>query len=191
MRSAERRGSGKARAAIQYRPNAVERRMSDGGAGRTAVRRDTSAEGTKRTLSREGMSLGELGARFDCAVRGDAAVRLTHVASLQDADDRAIAFVSNPRYLPLLASTHAGAVILSARDAEQSPVPALIARNPYATYARVASVLHPVQAARPGTHASAVVERGVHLARGVSIGPGCIVEEGASLGANVVLGPHC
>jgi UDP-3-O-[3-hydroxymyristoyl] glucosamine N-acyltransferase len=161
--------------------NVIERRMSDGGLGRT----------TNRKLVPEGFSLGELAARFDCSVHGDAAVRLTHVATLQDADRQAIAFVANPKYLPLLASTRAGAVILSAQHAKESPIPALIARNPYATYARVASVLHPVPAARPGAHASALIERGVQLGPGVSIGPGCIVEEGASLGANVVLGPHC
>src|SRR5689334_23479350 len=152
---------------IPMNRNVIERRMSDGGLGRT----------TNRKLVPEGFSLGELAARFDCSVRGDAAVRLTHVATLQGADRQAIAFVANPKYLPLLASTRAGAVILSAQHAKESPIPALIARNPYATYARVASVLHPVPAARPGTHASALIERGVQLGPGVSIGPGCIVEE--------------
>jgi UDP-3-O-[3-hydroxymyristoyl] glucosamine N-acyltransferase len=113
------------------------------------------------------------------------------VASLQDADEDAIGFIANPRYLPLLASTHAGAVILSTQHAAQAQIPALIARNPYATYARIASVLHPLPAAKPGVHPSAVIERGVRLEAGVSIGPGCVIEEGASLGVNVVLGPQC
>jgi UDP-3-O-[3-hydroxymyristoyl] glucosamine N-acyltransferase len=172
-------------------PNQIEGRMSDGGLARSAARVSADAIGAHRKRPRPGLSLAELAERFGCTVRGDANVRLTHVSSLEDADPQAIAFVANPKYLPLLASTHAGAVILSAQHAPDSPIPTLIARNPYATYARVASVLHPVAAAPQGVHPSAVIERGVRLEAGVSIGAGCVIEEGAWLGVNVVLGPHC
>jgi UDP-3-O-[3-hydroxymyristoyl] glucosamine N-acyltransferase len=137
------------------------------------------------------MNLGELAVRFGCTVQGDGAVRVTHVATLEDADPEAISFIANPKFLPLLARTHAGAVIVSPQNAGKSPIPALVARNPYATYARVASVLHPLPAAKPGVHPTAVIERGVTLEAGVSVGPGCVIEEGASLGVNVVLGPNC
>ena len=159
--------------------NVIEHRVSDAGMGRT------------RSLPEAGVSLGELAERFGCSVQGNASTRLTHVSTLEEADAQAITFIANAKYLPLLESTHAGAVILSAQHAANSPIPALIARNPYATYARVASVLHPVPAAKPGVHPTAVVERGVRLEAGVSVGPGCMIEEGAWLGANVVLGPHC
>ena len=171
----------------------IDSQVSGSGPGRTAPRisADAGAAGSSRKPVRLGFTLGELAERFGCTVRGDRDVRLTHVASLQDADEQAIAFVANPKYLPLLASTRAGAVILSAQNAEKSSIPALIARNPYATYARIASVLHPLPAAKPGAHPSAVIERGVRIEAGVSIGAGCVIEEGVSLGVNVVLGPHC
>jgi UDP-3-O-[3-hydroxymyristoyl] glucosamine N-acyltransferase len=159
--------------------NVIEHRVSDAGMGRT------------RSLPEPGLSLGELAERFGCSVQGNPSTRLTHVSTLEEADAQAITFIANAKYLPLLESTHAGAVILSAQNAGNSPIPALVARNPYATYARVASVLHPVPAAKPGVHPTAVVERGVRLEAGVSVGPGCLIEEGAWLGANVVLGPHC
>jgi UDP-3-O-[3-hydroxymyristoyl] glucosamine N-acyltransferase len=171
-------------------PNLIEGRTSDGGLGR-AAQHATAEPASARRKPPKGLSLGELAGRFGCTVQGDANVRVTHVSTLQDADEQAITFVANPKYLPDLADTHAGAVILSAQYAAQSPVPALIARNPYATYARVASVLHPVPAAPPGVHSSAVIERDVRLGAGVSIGAGCVIEEGASLGTNVVLGPQC
>jgi UDP-3-O-[3-hydroxymyristoyl] glucosamine N-acyltransferase len=170
--------------------NLIEGRTSDGGLGR-AAQHATAEPASARRKPPKGLSLGELAGRFGCTVQGDANVRVTHVSTLQDADEQAITFVANPKYLPDLADTHAGAVILSAQYAAQSPVPALIARNPYATYARVASVLHPVPAAPSGVHSSAVIERDVRLGAGVSIGAGCVIEEGASLGTNVVLGPQC
>jgi len=69
-------------------------------------------------------------------------------------------------------------------------MPVLIARNPYATYARIAQVLHPVPAAPPGIQASAVVDPTARLDAGVSVGPGCIVGADVHLGRNVVLGPN-
>ena len=167
----------------------IESQTNGGALGRAAAH--VNAGMANRVQPRLGYSLGELAQRFGCTVKGDPDVRLTHVAALQDADETAIGFISNPKYLALLESTQAGAVILSAQNAEKSRIPALIARNPYATYARIAAVLHPLPAAKPGAHPSAVIERGVRLEAGVSIGAGCVVEEGASLGVNVVLGPNC
>lgn len=172
-------------------PNVVERRVNDGGMGRTAAHVSTSVAASTRKTSEPGFSLGELAEQFGCTVQGDATVRLTHVSTLQDADSEAITFVANAKYLPLLQSTHAGAVILSPQNAGDSRIPSLIARNPYATYARVASVLHPLPQTKPGAHVTAVIARSARLDAGVSVGPGCVIEEGAWLGANVVLGPHC
>jgi UDP-3-O-[3-hydroxymyristoyl] glucosamine N-acyltransferase len=172
-------------------PNAIEHRVSDGGMGRNAARSSASVADSAREAPEPGFTLGELAECFGCIVQGDVTARLTHVSTLQDADAEAIVFIANPKYLPLLATTRAGAVIITAQNAGRSPVPALIARNPYATYARIASVLHPLPAAKPGVHPSAVVSRGVRLEEGVSVGPGCVIEEGAALGRNVVLGPQC
>src|SRR5689334_22546379 len=87
-----------------------------------------------------GLSLGELADQFGCVVQGDESVRVTHVATLQDADSRALVFVANPKYAHLLAETHAGAAIVSPRHAQKCPIPALVTRNPYAMYARIAAV---------------------------------------------------
>lgn len=172
-------------------PNVIEHRVSDGGRGRSAPPVSASVADASHDAPEPGFTLGELAERFGCTVQGDATIRLTHVSTLEDADPQALAFIANPKYLPLLASTHAGAVIVTAQHAGRSPIPALVARNPYAAYARIASVLHPLPTAKPGVHPSAVIGRGVRLDESVSVGPGCVIEEGASLGRNVVLGPQC
>jgi UDP-3-O-[3-hydroxymyristoyl] glucosamine N-acyltransferase len=139
----------------------------------------------------EGFSLGELAAQFGCVVRGDESVRVTRVATLQDADSRALVFVANPKYVHLLAETQAGAAIVSPNYAEKCQIPALIARNPYAMYARIAAVLHPPDVADEGVHSSAVIDASARIGSGVSIGPGCVIEADVCIGSNVVLGPHC
>lgn len=146
---------------------------------------------SKEKSSAPGFSLGELAARFSCQIQGDPSVRVTHVATLEDANAQALAFIANPKYLHLLADTRAGAVIVSSGDATKCPMPALIARNPYAVYARVASLLHPPEIATPGAHLSAVVDPTAQIGAGVSIGAGCVIEAGVRIGADVVLGPHC
>src|SRR5690606_37199407 len=102
-------------------------------------------------------SLGELAVRFGCELRGDPDVRVDSVATLARAQPGSIAFLSSPRYRPQLAETRAAAVILDADSADDCPVAALIADNPHATYARIATLLHPRPAAPAGVHPSAVI----------------------------------
>jgi UDP-3-O-[3-hydroxymyristoyl] glucosamine N-acyltransferase len=98
------------------------------------------------------VTLGELAVRFGCELRGDPAAMVDSVASLALAGPRSISFLANPKYVAALAGTRAGAVILDAKSAAKSPVPALVAANPHATYARVATLLHPDPPLEPGVH---------------------------------------
>src|SRR4029450_12051292 len=97
-------------------------------------------------------SLGELAVRFGCTLQGDPELRVAHVATLERADPQAVAFLANPRYRRFLPQTKAGAVVLDAKSAAQCPVAALIAKNPYAVYARIAALLHPAPRAVAGRH---------------------------------------
>src|SRR3954471_23790664 len=103
------------------------------------------------------MTLGELAVRFGCELRGDPGATVETVASLAQADARAISFLANPKYVEQLKGTRAGAVIVDARCAEHSRVAALVAANPHATFARVPGLLHPAPPLKPGVHPTAVV----------------------------------
>ena len=67
----------------------------------------------------------------------------------------------------------------------------LIARNPYATYARIAGLLHPTGEVEPGVRPSAMVDSGARVDPSASIGSGAIIEADVEIGANVVIGPDC
>src|SRR5215469_6242886 len=106
------------------------------------------------------LSLGELAVRFGCELRGDPQRRVEHVATLANADANSLAFLANPHYRPQLRTTRAAAVVLDAREAREArecQVPMLVSDNPYATYARMAALLHPAPAARAGVHPTAQV----------------------------------
>ena len=136
-------------------------------------------------------SLGELAVRFGCTLQGDPDVRVAHVATLERADPQSLTFLANPRYRRYLPQTKAGAVVLDAQFAADCPVPALIAKNPYATYARIAALLHPAPTVIPGRHPTAVVDPSAVIDPSASIGPLAVIGARARIGARCTVGPGC
>jgi UDP-3-O-[3-hydroxymyristoyl] glucosamine N-acyltransferase len=137
------------------------------------------------------VSLGELAVRFGCELRGDPEARVEHVASLANADATAITFLANPRYRPQLATTRAAAVVLKADAAADCPTHVLLAENPYATYARIAAVLHPSPAAPPGVHPTALVAAGARIDPSAHVGAFSLIGEHVVIGARCFIGPLC
>ena len=150
-----------------------------------------------RTHHAPGLSLRDLARRCGAELSGDGGVMIDRVATLDSAGPGAIAFLSNPRYRAQLARTHASAVIVSTRDAAATALPKLVAENPYATYARVAAIFHPVETAKAGIHPTAVVAASARVAPSATLGAYVVVGEGATIGerarvhAGSVVGDGC
>jgi len=113
------------------------------------------------------------------------------VAPLQSAGPAQISFLDNRRYAPLLDSTRAGAVIV--HPDMQSRVPdnaiAIVTREPYTGWARVAALFHPAPIASPGVHPSAVIDDTATIDPSAEIGALCVIEAGAEIGAGCRIGP--
>jgi UDP-3-O-[3-hydroxymyristoyl] glucosamine N-acyltransferase len=149
------------------------------------------------------LPLGELAVRFGCELRGDPGLRVARVATLAGAGPGDLSFLANPQYRPQLALTRASAVVIDPASAPLAPVAALVHSNPYATYARIASLLHPEPAVVAGVHATAVIDPAAQVAASASvgalvvIGPRSVVGEravvcaGTVLGADVKVGADC
>jgi len=137
------------------------------------------------------VTLGELAVRFGCELRGDPSVAVETVAALSQADGRSVSFLANSKYVSQLKETRAAAVILDARSADDSPVPALIAANPHATFARVAALLHPDPPLNPGVHAQAAVAASAAIASSAEVAAHAFVGEGVQVGARCFIGPGC
>jgi UDP-3-O-[3-hydroxymyristoyl] glucosamine N-acyltransferase len=156
-------------------------------------------------LSPGGITLGELAVQFGCSLRGDPATVVRRVATLDQATAECLSFLANPKYRVQLSSTQAAVVVLDAASADECPAAALIAKNPYLIYARIAALLHPAPSMPPGIHASAVVDAtaqvdatahlGAHVVVGADcrvgpravISPGCVLGTGVSVGADTRL----
>ncbi len=137
------------------------------------------------------LTLGTLAEQTGSRLQGDASTVIEAVCTLQEGRAGGISFLANPRYKKYLAQTRAAAVIVAPEHADACPVAALISDNPYATYARVATLLSAAPAAAPGIHASAVIGADCRIDASASIGPLCVIEDGATIAAGVVIGAGC
>jgi UDP-3-O-[3-hydroxymyristoyl] glucosamine N-acyltransferase len=134
----------------------------------------------------------------------DGTRELTGVAPLETAGPSDLAYMDNPAYAAALATTRAGACLVSRRFAAKVPktTVAIVAPEPYRAFAQVLAVLFP-SAMRPGSafdargispgtfvHPTARLEHGVTVDPGAVIGPGAEIGTGTLVGAQSVIGPQ-
>ena len=142
-----------------------------------------------RAESSPGFRLAELAARTGTTLEGDGATFVCRLGTLEHAGPDAITFLSNSKYRSKLAGTRAGAVIVGRDDAAATGLPKLVSANPYATYARVAALLHPILTPAPGVHPTAIIDPTAVVAADAAIGPHAIIGARASIGAGTSVGP--
>ncbi|KAB2921961.1 MAG: UDP-3-O-(3-hydroxymyristoyl)glucosamine N-acyltransferase [Dechloromonas sp.] len=152
------------------------------------------------------LSLSDIAARLGGDVLGDAQTPIRQVATLASAGEGEIAFLANLKYRSQLQTTRASAVILAPEFADAVTLPRIVCRNPYAYYARLATLLNPPAPTAQGVHPSAVcaslvpgsasigahvsIGKGVELGEGVVIHPGCVIGDGVVIGDGSVLHPN-
>ena len=138
------------------------------------------------------LTLGELVKQIGGDLQnGDPDCSITAVATLQNAGTTEISFLANKQYKRDLQDTRAAAVILSPEDAAACPTAVITSANPYASYARAATLISPPPPPRQGIHATASVDDNSHIDTAAWIGPQCIVEASVTIGAGVQLAGGC
>ncbi len=132
------------------------------------------------------MKLGEIAAKLDCELEGDANAEITGVAGIEEARAGELTFLVNRKYRPLLEKSQAAAILV-ARDAGSVPMAALRSANPYLDFARAIELFHPAPEYAPAIHPTAVVAKSARVGAGSHIGPYCFVDEEVEIGPNAVL----
>ena len=137
-----------------------------------------------------GLTLSGLAQRFGLELRGDDA-GIDGVATLANAGPRQIGFLANPKYRAQLASSRAGAVIVRPGDADGAPMSVLVAKDPYAAFARIAALFERGPDAEPGIHPTAVVHPEANVDASAHVGPHVSIGARSRVAARAVLGPGC
>ena len=139
----------------------------------------------------------ELAERFALGLHGDGEVRIDGVGTLAKAGPGQLAFLANPKYRSQLDGSAAGVVVMREDAAAGYAGTALIARDPYAAFAKMSALFEPRPERPPGIHASAAIDPSAevsplaHIGAFVSIGARSRVEAGAMLGPGCVIGDDC
>ncbi len=150
-----------------------------------------AAMGNARFFSRSGPYSLAVVAQAASGLACSRDLLLEGVAPLQIAGPYEVSFLDNQHYASALEQTLAGAVIV--HPDMQARVPAatvpIVTTEPYAGWARVAALFHPVPPVSPGIHPTALVAESAKVDPTAEIGPLSIIEGAAEIGARCRIGP--
>jgi UDP-3-O-[3-hydroxymyristoyl] glucosamine N-acyltransferase len=132
--------------------------------------------------------LKELAEWVDGTVVGDGEVEISGVASIEEARQGQITFISNPKYLPHLSKTHASAVIVS-KEVKQADKPLLCVTDPQSAFAKVLTLfsLKPYQP--KGIDPKAWIGSTARLGKDVTVYPFAYIGDRCSIGDRATFYP--
>lgn len=136
-------------------------------------------------------TLAQLAQQLGAEVHGDENLEIRKVATLEKAGEGEITFLSNKKYRDYLAQSKASAVLITEADLPFCPTNALVLKDPYVGFARVAQLLDTTPQPATDIHPSAVIAADVQLGERVAIGANAVIESGVVLGDDVRIGPGC
>ncbi|MCK4859598.1 MAG: UDP-3-O-(3-hydroxymyristoyl)glucosamine N-acyltransferase [Candidatus Omnitrophica bacterium] len=132
-------------------------------------------------------TLNEIAQIINGEVVGDSNVIITGVCGIKEACEGDLTFVANPKYLSLIETTKASAVITS-RDVKDVSKPIVRIDNPSMAFAKMVSLLAPNEVRHPqGIHAQAIIGKNVRLGKNVAIQAFCVIEDNVEIGDDSVL----
>jgi UDP-3-O-[3-hydroxymyristoyl] glucosamine N-acyltransferase len=154
------------------------------------------------------IALGEVArvAGAELAPGADGTRLFTGVTTLAEAGPTEVSFLDNKKYLSQLAATQAGACLVHPALAARVPkgTVALVSKAPYRSFALVLQRFYPdamwpkvTEPGATGVHPTAMLEEGVVVEHGATIGPeamigrGSRIAAGAAIGYRVAIGRGC
>ena len=129
-----------------------------------------------------------VGGTFD----GPADPELTGVAALDRATASELSFVAHPKYLPYLAESEAGAILVTETliPRGSTTLPRIVVGDVHRALAEVLRRFHPEPTIPEGIHPSAVIGKNVRIEKGVRIGACAVVGDDCTIGADTYLYPN-
>jgi UDP-3-O-[3-hydroxymyristoyl] glucosamine N-acyltransferase len=135
---------------------------------------------------------GEIRTLVGGELRGDEALRIERVTSLEQAGPDALSFVASPKYLPYLQATRAGAVLVAPQLSDRVPsgCTAIVVPDAHLALYQVLTELYSPGRPAAGIHPTAIVAATAEIAGDATVGPYAVVGEGVRIGARCVVGAH-
>lgn len=117
--------------------------------------------------------------------------KVSGLATLSNADNTKISFLSNNRYKNDLLTTSAAAVILLAENAKDCPSACLIHENPYLAYAKLSKIFDITPKPQMSIDSGSFVSQSAKLGTNVTVCVGAVIMDDVVIGDNTFIGPNC
>ncbi|GMV98437.1 MAG: UDP-3-O-(3-hydroxymyristoyl)glucosamine N-acyltransferase [Phycisphaerae bacterium] len=125
-----------------------------------------------------------------CELDGDGSVAVSSVATLEDADEGQISFLSNPKYEKDLLTTRASAVLVRPDVNVPRRMNLLRTADPYAAVTFAIVRLHGYRRhPRWGRSPLAYIDPSARIGQNANIAPGVYIDEGVVIGDNATIYP--
>jgi UDP-3-O-[3-hydroxymyristoyl] glucosamine N-acyltransferase len=137
------------------------------------------------------ITLSEIASSVNGRIIGDENHLISNVATLANANSSEISFLANTKYKKYLSDTNAGCVLVDEDSSQSVTGNAIVVKDPYLAYAKVATLLFPEQVFEYQVSAASTVADDSKLSSRVHISPNCVVESGVEIADDVYIGPGC
>lgn len=135
--------------------------------------------------------LEQLAEQLGATLYGDGELIITGVASMKSATQGQITFLSDKKFQNNLSSCDASAVVMTEDSLKYWSGAALIVKDPYLCYAKLAQILDTTPLPAKDIADSAVIDSTAQLGKNVAIGANAVIESGVVLGDNCIIGAGC
>ncbi|WP_294892513.1 UDP-3-O-(3-hydroxymyristoyl)glucosamine N-acyltransferase [uncultured Gilliamella sp.] len=135
--------------------------------------------------------LEQLAEQLGATLYGDGELIITGVASMTSAKQGQITFLSDKKFQNNLSSCDASAVVMTEDSLKYWSGAALIVKDPYLCYAKLAQILDTTPLPARDIADSAVIDSTAQLGNNVAIGANAVIESGVVLGDNCIIGAGC
>ncbi len=132
--------------------------------------------------------ISEIAAFVGGVVMGDEKTLVTGLRPFDEAGDHDLTFMANPKYFKMLAASRAAAILASPGTMAEGKNLIWVA-DPYAAFAKMLGVFHPVDHGRSGVSPDAYIEEGAEVSQQATIFPRCFISKGARIASGAVIYP--
>ena len=128
------------------------------------------------------MRVKELATWLEAPWEGEGDREIRRVATLEDAGDEDLSFVTHGRAARLAAASRAACLLVADDFVNETRRTVIRTPDPRAAVARAIPKLHPRREPSPGVHPTAVLGPGAVIGKGASIGPLVSIGAGVQIG---------
>lgn len=135
------------------------------------------------------ISLSEIANKVNGVVKGDVAIRIQSLASIDNVAPQSLIFAEGKDNIARAQASEAAAVLVGT-DIEITNKSVIQVANPFKAFMQLLEEFYPPQPPILGIHPSAIIASDVVLGKDISIGPYVTIESGSKIGDHCVIKSH-